>query len=81
LAGVWTRYWLALVPPAAAGFLFALGVFKFAIYFGDMRGEPTVSMWHYILNPSLGELLYAAAAGVATLAGWFLWRRVRAGRS
>jgi hypothetical protein len=76
VARLWSKRWWTVVIPAAAGFLWGLGALKWAIHLTDTRGEYAPSMSSYVLHPSLAEVIWALAAGLAAGLGWWLASRL-----
>ena len=71
IVGLWSNWW-DVVGPAGLGFLWGLGVFKWAIHLTDTRGEYAPPMSQYIFSPSLSEILWSIAAAAAAGIGWWI---------
>ena len=69
--GLWSNWWDVVVP-AALGYLWGLGAFKWAIHLTDTLGEYAPPMSRYVLSPSPSEIMWSVVAAAAASVGWWI---------
>lgn len=69
---LWSSRWWTVTVPAGAGYVLALGAFKWAVHLAETRGVYAPPVLQYVFGPSRSDVLWALAAAAAAGIGWWL---------
>ena len=79
LIGFWSKWWTVVIP-AGLGFLWGVGVLKWAIHLTDTGGEYAPPMSQYLFNPAKSEAIWSLVAAGAAGVGWWISALLRSRR-